>query len=217
MAFILDNTFSISIIIALIGVAITYFGKTILKSRRELCKDWTSEVLEGIFFILWYFVIPILILTNIIQNIDKIILFSFIFINYLLLGIQFLLFVVVNAELNKKNKIFFYMNILLILLSFSINYYFINHNNLINISVSLLLSFLILTLVSVIYGFNTKKSDYNNLIKSLDYSLIELENGQKIKGKIIKIGDEFIEIKKEGAKDGKTILLNKSKINSIEN
>ncbi len=210
--------------ITLMGIAIVYFGNLILKSRRELCKDKTSQILEGTIFLLNYLLIPILIIYNVTNNLEFFRTISWV----ILLFVQYGFIILLRIQMSYRQKIFNYLNWIMVVLSFLINYYFINQNNFINLIVSILLSFLILTLTSVVYGSNIEKPNYNSLIKNLPYKKIIIEKvnnkskGEKryfeeIEAQIIKLGDEFIEIHKKGESDNKTFLLNKSKINSIEN
>ncbi len=230
-----SSVVNISVIITLVGVAITFFGKNILKARKELCRDWTSEVLEGIMFIPNHVIIPFLLtyLTFffILRHISSEIFSSygnlFYLVGILLILLQFLLFKFQEKSMfNISNT----NNCLIVFSSILINYcIFIIDIPLVFTLVSGIITFLTLTYASVIYGLNVTPANFEQLLTKLKFKSIVLKDKERVICKIVKTGEDFVEIVKikniidynpEKLKDEnallKSILINKSEIKSVE-
>jgi len=224
----LENLSNIATIVGalgiLLGALIVYFGKIILKAKKELTKDWVSEILLGcIFFALIIiagvivFIIPKLILeiSSMEQKTINILIRYLIFLA--IFSLQALIFkhLYKRVENTAKFKICKDINkeiVLFSALTIAITSLFFYIKNYLFAIPSIIFTYLIMTYLASIYGVESKESNHNRLIK------IRLINKKSIIAKIKRLGDEFIDILPKGKDDeGKNrITLNKSQIFSIE-
>ena len=219
----LSNIATISgVLIILVGVFIIYFGRVILKSKKEMTKDWVSEVLSGSLFLFWIliagvivFILPRIIFEainsgNLLKTISVYLVYTILF------SFQFLIFIYLYKRLNDETKFKFPKNIdkeviLLSVITMIITYFFFKVQNYFFLIISIILTLLILTYLSAIYGKERKESNYNKFLKFVFIN----ENKKPIIAKIKRLGDEFIDIIPEDEKKDE-ISINKSQIFSIK-
>jgi len=213
MSVAIDTTIDLALVVTLIGVLITYFGKLIIRAKKEVCRDVTSEVLEGLFFIMYYLVFPISILYLIIKSINTLI--NIIPILIVLINTILIFIILWEIKEEKSNLLFTIINGVFALLSiFSVYFIIITNTNIIFIMVSSMFLFLILTLSAIVYANYTNKKINKHKKKIVADTIIYLSNNKKINGKIKRIGNEFIEI--FDTEKNKHFKINKSYILKLE-
>ncbi|PIN90541.1 hypothetical protein COU57_03310 [Candidatus Pacearchaeota archaeon CG10_big_fil_rev_8_21_14_0_10_32_14] len=210
MIFEISNILDISIIITLVGIAITYFGRIIIKARKDLCSDITAEILEGIIFLIYYFIFPTLIIYLLIYYFPlKINFYPALFI--IIEGI-FIYFLTLQTNFEEINFNYKKVNFLIVTLSLFFNYtLFINDENIVFLIISIIFTFLIITLSAAIYS-----KGEGQISKDIQGSnkIIILSNKEVLIGKIIKLGNDFISF--FDSKKKKHIIINKSHILKLE-
>jgi hypothetical protein len=213
---------SIGLLITLFGILIIYFGKGILKSRRELTKDTTSEVLNGILFLIQCIIIPGIIIYLIYWAGTKY-LIPLIFLGEgiscvefvkllggsIIIAIQYGIFWYYKDLKEKKAKTgVVYITSIFNLLAMG---WFIYSRNWYYLSASIIFIFLILTFMMIKDPFRNEENDNSNKILNITYD--QAGKKKEIKGKLIRLGDDFYDFEISGKK----VTLNKSHIISIKN
>ena len=157
-----SNIVDLSLILAVLGVAIIYFGKMVLKSRKELCSDTLLEYNNGIFFLLWYLIFPLLLAYVGFSSQS-----SFGGIQIALI-IQFVILIISNWEIHKKdvlNKDIIYLNRILAVVSFFMLVFVYTQGEFFSLCISFLFLFLNLIATSIMDGYERKKFVLNLIIK----------------------------------------------------
>lgn len=198
--------------IVLIGTMIFYFGRIVLKSRKELTKDITSEVLAGILFLVDTIIIPFVIVYAvyfIIINNSSVNLW-FVVLGAFFIVIQEILILrpyekILNAPGGKTKR---WANYLSSFYLIAIAIFFVLAKNWLFLSITLLMDFLI-------YTYMASRDHFRNEDNSRDGKLLKVKlNSQKrqLKLKIVRLGDDFIDFEDSS---GNKITMNKSDILSV--
>ena len=195
------------LIFAVLSLFVMFIGKGILKVKKDVTGDPTSEFMESLFFLVPYFLVPVLI----IYCINNLILLStmilVVFTATALIVLQGFISFYLGKKLKEKNPIkkgsvlflFSLINIVIIyaqyLIYMEINLFFF-------LVISFLVGFVVLVQIT---------ANHNVIFRSVKIKMSNKRNS--INGIILRFGKEFLDLE---LKEGKIITINKSQIISIE-
>jgi len=143
---------TLGIVVTLLSIMLIYFGKIIRKSFGKKKDNLLEEGLSGFFFLVMYFIIPLLIIfitTNLLRYSTQL---RYTVWGCLLIVVQFTILSIYAPKRKKCKKGYWRFTIIGAFLSFislSITYYFILEKDLFFSTVSILFNFLILTLIAI--------------------------------------------------------------------
>lgn len=220
----LANIFTlIGVIAALSGTLIFYFGRIILKSRKEITKDITSEILSGLLFVIDCLIIPGIIVYASFFTLNRWIIpfihhqqgislveFMLLFFKTGLIAGQYIIDKHYEKKLGSPKKTKRFENYLSSIFIITITTIFIVTKDWFYLATSLALDVLIYTSIATRDHFRDEKNNRDN-----KWLLIQIKNKkQPIKAQIKRLGDEFMDIITEKQEE---ISLNKSEISFVKN
>jgi hypothetical protein len=214
-----NGLIGIGLFLTFLGALVVYFGKIILKSRKEITKDSLSETINAIIFMAQSIFLPILTIYVLYQIVVQLILpllrgtFSYNPIIWFFLGTILVLvqgkifnyyFEKIKTPTSRTNStINFFIGIFI----FSITFLFLIRKDWFFLGISLLFDFLIFTFMA---SRDPNRDDSNNLDgKLLKFIFLNNEKGEY---KIKRLGDDFFDLED---KKGNLISINKSQIFSV--
>jgi len=213
-------------LVIITGILLTYFGKIIQKSRREITNDKIAEILNATLFLFLILMAGTIVflapseVSKIFGSNSPSMQLTYLF-YFLLFFIQFFLFLFYISKkfINIRMTLSKYLNkewevIISSAITLFITYYLISTGSYLFSLSSVILSFLILTYLASSYGVSSGGGNYK---KVLEVEFID-KNKKPLKAKIKRLGDEFIDFLPEGEEDNEEnkITINKSQIFSIK-
>lgn len=216
----INNTLDFGIVLTIAGILVLYFGRLIVKARRELSRDNLSEAMTGAFFVADLIIIPSLIIYAIYIILTQFLvpkimgnpfpygaLFIFVMSSVFII-IQYYIFKHYRAKIDKSVKTDRGMNIFVgvILVAFTLILYLFS--SLYFFSICLVMNALILTFIACRDHYRDKKI--------LDGKLLEIKlssESKPLRAKIFRMGDDFITFTTENKEE---IIISKSDILSVK-